>query len=438
MSGPETRLRNLLEIAAGDPPRSVSVSEVRRRARRRKTVHGVAAISAAATVSAIAVAAIVIPGALQNGAAGPIGGPTAYVATSAKTVVAINLTTSTVLNTIRLNETGGPVDMAVTPNGQRVYVLSAPPPTPAAKVPGRGEVTPISTATDRAGHPIRLQGDLQQILITPNGHTAYVLARDAGLVPIDLGTGQPLPEIKVRGAGGEAMMPNGKTIYVQSGDEIVPVDLSTGKALTPITAARPEPLDIGPVISPDGTRLYSTTSMFNVSGPPHPWSLLPVNTATNRALKPIVPKNFFGLQLAFGAGGGILYVAGFNSALPVDTRTGKPLKQIRLPGASDSYSIASNPAGSAVYAANQTPTWGEHIGKAWVVRINAATNTASAPISLGPGWGPFVMAVAADGSACVGSNRDGGGTVTVIPSASATVGKHIRIHGSPQNIVIAP
>lgn len=427
MSGPETRLRDLLEIAAGDPPRSVSLSEVRRRARRRKTVHGVAAVSAAAVVSVIAVTAMVIPRALQSGPAGAMGVPTAYVATSAKTVVAINLTTSTVLSTIRVKATGVPQDMAVTSNGKTVYVLSAPAPTPAAPVPGRGEVTPISTATDRAGRPIRMPGDLRQILITPNGQTAYVLVGGTGLVPIDLSTGQPLPEIKVHGAGGEAMMPNGKTIYVDSGDEIVPVDLSTGKALNPITASKPEPLDIGPVITPDGTRLYSTSFARRSA-----WSLLPVNTATNRALKPIVPKNFVrGLQLAFGAGGRTLYVAGVTSALPIDTQTSKPLKQIRLPWASDSYAIASSPDGSAVYAANQDPAG----SKAWVVRINAATNTASTPISLGPGWGPFIIAVAPDGSACVGSNP---GTVTVIPSASATGGKHIRIHGAPEQIVIAP
>jgi DNA-binding beta-propeller fold protein YncE len=148
-----------------------------------------------------------------------------------------------------------------------------------------------------------------------------------------------------------------------------------------------------------------------------------------------VPKNFSGLQLAFGAGGGTLYVAGLNSALPIDTRTDKPLKPIGLPWSSDSYAIASSPDGSAVYAANQTPTWRGHTGKAWVVRINAATNTASTPISLGRGWGPFVIAVAPDGSACVGSNP---GMVTIIPSSSAAVGKHIRIHGAPQLIVIAP
>ncbi len=89
MSGLDTRLRELLELAAGEPPRSVSASEVRRRARRRKTLHGAAAISAAATVLLIAVAAMVIPGALQSGsrhrgAEGAMGGPTAYVATSAE------------------------------------------------------------------------------------------------------------------------------------------------------------------------------------------------------------------------------------------------------------------------------------------------------------------------------------------------------------------
>jgi hypothetical protein len=440
MSEPETRLRHLLEVAAGDPPRSVSVSEVRRRARRRKTVHGMGALSAAATVSAVAVIAAVIPGAPGTGATGALGGPTAYVATSAKTVVAINLKTHSVVKTITVKAGGTPLDMAVTPNGETVYVLSAPVPTPAAPVPGRGAVTPISTATDRAGRPIRLRGDLLQILITPNGQTAYVVAAGTGLLPIDLSTGQPLREIKVRGAGSEAMMPNGKTIYVNGSDGIVPVDLAAGKALRPITVPRSVKLGYGPVISPNGSMLYDNADVPVASshprGPFRP-ALLPVNLTTRTALTPITVKNFGGLQLAFGAGGTTVYWAGNNSAVPVETATNKPLKQIRLPSSSDSYIIGSSPDGRTVYATNQSAMF----SKAWVVPINTATNTAGAPVNLDlPGWASWIIAAAPDGSVYVGSmgREPMSGMVTVIRSGSSTAGKHIRIHGTPEKIVFAP
>jgi DNA-binding beta-propeller fold protein YncE len=396
----------------------------------------------------IAGAAIAIPGALQSGSqhrgsAGALGGPTAYVATSAKAVVAINLKTNAVLKTIRLKAPGIPQDMAITANGKTVYVLSAPVPTPAAPVPGRGAVTAISTATDRAGRPIRLQGDLQQILITPNGQTAYVLEAGTGLAPIDLSTRRLLPEIKVRGAGGEAMLPSGKTIYVNASAGIVPVDLSTGKARKPIVSPESKDISFGPVITPNGATLYDETLIrASRHSPRVTWGLLPVNTATNTALKPITEKNFFGLQLAFGTGGTALYAASNNSLLPIDTATNKPLKEIRLPSSRDSYILAGSPDASTVYAADVTATG----SKSWVVPINAATNTAGTPVSLGPsGWGPWIIGVAPDGGAYVGSYRgspNGGpgtaGKVTVIPPGGGTVSKVIRIDGAPRQMVFAP
>jgi hypothetical protein len=346
-------------------------------------------------------------------------GPTAYVATSARVVVPINLRTHQPLKAIKLNVRGLPQDMAVTPNGRTLYVLSAPLPTRAAPVPSGGDVTPISTATDRAGRPIRLRGDLQQILITPNGQTAYVLDAGTGLVPINLRTRRPLPEIKVRNAGlGEAMLPSGKTIYVNAGHGIVPVNLSTRTARKPIVLPKSTMLGYGPVISPTGTTLYDNVTE-PVAGPHHQHyfrpGLLAVNTAANTALKPIMVNNFGGLQLAFAAGGATLYWAGNTSVLPVRTATNKPLTQIRLPNSSDSYVIAGSPDASTIYAADQNATG----SKSWVVPINAVTNTAGTPISLGPaGWTPWIVAVVSPGS--------------------ATAGPVIRTDGAPREIVFVP
>jgi hypothetical protein len=53
MSGTETRLRQLLEEATGEPPNIIAMSEVRRLARLRRTRHGTAAVSAAAACGAV-------------------------------------------------------------------------------------------------------------------------------------------------------------------------------------------------------------------------------------------------------------------------------------------------------------------------------------------------------------------------------------------------
>ncbi len=58
MSGTDTRLRQLLEIAAGEPPGGVSAAEVRRLARRRRALHTtVAAAAAAAACAAVSIVA---------------------------------------------------------------------------------------------------------------------------------------------------------------------------------------------------------------------------------------------------------------------------------------------------------------------------------------------------------------------------------------------
>jgi DNA-binding beta-propeller fold protein YncE len=448
MTGSENSLRHLLDAAVGEPPRSVRFAEVRRLARQRRR-RGAAAVSAASAVVLVGIAAtVVVPAAMrsgsdESGAAGATRGPTAYVATTANEVLAISVKTSRVLKTIRLTAPGVPQDMAISPNGRTVYVLNTPAGKPGAPAQLEGAVTPISTTTDRAGRPILLHGNLYRIMISPDGSTAYVLAVGSGLIPVDLSTGRPLREIRIDGASlVAAMAPDGKTIYVNGGHGIVPVDLATRRALNPIRIPKPGLLSFGAVVTPDGARLYDEVDINPVRQgnlPVYHWALLAVETATSKALKPIEPKHFAGLQLALGAGGTTLYVAGNSAVLPIATRTGRQLPLIRLPSSGDSYQIASGPDGRTVYLTDQNAA----ATRSWVVRIATATNTASAPISLpGPGWSPWVIAVAPDGSAYVGSKSFGGhgrsGLVTVIPSGSATAGTVIRTDGTPQKIVFAP
>ena len=61
-----------------------------------------------------------------------------------------------------------------------------------------GNVTPIRTATNRAGQPIRVGGGPSSIAITPDGKTAYVTSETPGTVtPIRTATSKAGPPIKV-------------------------------------------------------------------------------------------------------------------------------------------------------------------------------------------------------------------------------------------------
>ena len=95
------------------------------------------------------------------------------------------------MNVFRKAALPGLAAVAITASG----VAMAAGPVAAATIPARGPaetayvadagsvtVTPINTATNEAGHPIRVGGDPQAIAITPDGKTAYVVNHGPGTV----------------------------------------------------------------------------------------------------------------------------------------------------------------------------------------------------------------------------------------------------------------
>jgi YVTN family beta-propeller protein len=182
------------------------------------TVHRriILAMSAAAVAAITATGLAGAPGAAAGSApaaraARPTPRPAAarqvnaYVANNQTgTVTVFNTATDNTLATVNVG--GGPEQIAVTPDGKTAYVLN-----------GTNAVTPIDTATNKAGHAIPLGATADFIAITPNGKTAYVTTGQAkaGVVPINTATntaGTP-----IRGTGQASLIaiaPNGKTAYV--------------------------------------------------------------------------------------------------------------------------------------------------------------------------------------------------------------------------------
>jgi YVTN family beta-propeller protein len=87
-----------------------------------------------------------------------------------------------------------PFAIAITPDGKTAYVVNR------GDINGTGTVTPITTATNRAGNPIRIDegpGAIA-IAITRDGKTAYVTNSGAGTVmPIATATNTLGKPIKV-------------------------------------------------------------------------------------------------------------------------------------------------------------------------------------------------------------------------------------------------
>jgi len=194
-------------------------------------------------------------------------------------VVPIDLTKSTPAFGRPIPVTGGPSDLAVSPDGSTVYALD-------------GGITPIATATNTAG-PIlatSLGGNAESFALAPDGSEAYVPITGTPYVyPVALPSGRVGTGIDIGAStnGGEgirtiAITPDAGTAYATAiatnGDpSVVPIDLATGEAETGIdlgaaTSSTGSPGAIA--ITPDGKTVYATVEGAN-SG----W-VVPISTAT--------------------------------------------------------------------------------------------------------------------------------------------------------------
>jgi len=100
-------------------------------------------------------------------------------------------------------------------------------------------VTPISTATNKAGKVITVGSGPRAFAITPNGKTAYVVSNAGIVTPITTTTSKAGKAINISGRGvlyAIAITPNGETAYVVdfSSDTVIPIQTATnrtGKAI---------------------------------------------------------------------------------------------------------------------------------------------------------------------------------------------------------------
>jgi DNA-binding beta-propeller fold protein YncE len=158
---------------------------------------------------------IVAPTAANAGSSSQL----AYVSESSTFIDAFNTSSDTWLGQdIPTGSTYGAYGVAIAPNGVDTYVTGA-----YAEGTTRGSLSVISTATNAAVAQIALpESPVGPIAITPNGKTAYVVAFQ-DVIPVDLATdiaGTPIPT-PITGGGGDlsiAVTPNGKTAYVPTSE----------------------------------------------------------------------------------------------------------------------------------------------------------------------------------------------------------------------------
>ena len=196
------RLRDLLQIAAGEPPHQVTAEAVRRRVIRRRVVECVAGAMAAAVIAAIALVGVRTVGHTPSPAPATRPHPTARIITSRYYPYAEALSAGWRLAgqaTQRWDGTGSPADtdpvtdLFTGPGGVEAWALAAPTREnltaytrtvmqASLAVHGCPAVTQTSQAITIGGAPARLlafqcpagSGFLVELAVTVHGGTAFV------------------------------------------------------------------------------------------------------------------------------------------------------------------------------------------------------------------------------------------------------------------------
>jgi DNA-binding beta-propeller fold protein YncE len=202
------------------------------------------------------------------------------------------------------------------------------------------------------------------VISTPDGKTLYVTTGNS-IIPISTATNQPGKPIHIGNDNAWYMQiaPNGKTAYVGGfGNEIIPVNLATNKPGKPIHINDAGP----PEFTPDGKTAWVLSSTARSS------TVTPIDTATNKPGKPIHSAPAQSMVLA--PDGKAAYTVGSHTFTPINLTTGKSGKTIQVPKGVEQIVITPN--GKTVYVAVNAGN------KGYVTPINTTTDTAGKAIQV--------------------------------------------------------
>jgi len=333
-------------------------------------------VAAAAAVAVIAlVAGLIVPGALR-----PAAAPAAhlgYVVTTGA-VIPVDLATGVAQPAFTFPARGGTQAAAMAPSGHAIYVATY-----------RGYLVTVSTVTGKAGLPIRIGGHATQVVVNPDGSTAYVLEPSRGVAVVDLVT-NTASFIKMPSAWSLALTPDGRTLYVLhttpccTGSTVTPVDTSTLKLLPPVHIQ----IDLASsyiAVAPDGktayvvgeeshgykvvnSRIQSSKGSFVTT------ALVPISAATNTALTPVqLGRGELAGPISFSPDGRVAYIGGMPvTAINLDTGTVSWTARSPVSG----YAPLVSPDGRTIYAVGVSPAPIETP----VYRIRAATGALQGPV----------------------------------------------------------
>lgn len=259
-----------------------------------------------------------------------------------------------------------------------------------------------------------------------SARVAYFTGSNGGMgeiaAPVELSTQTANPANQVStGMSSEgapedvAITPDGKTAYVVTNDEVVPIDVATNKAGAPISIPI---FGRAIAITPDGRFAY-VTSVFVTD------VVTKIDLATNTAVAEIpVGDNLFGVAVTPDSR--TVYVASSNdgSVYPIDVATnavGPAIPVGTFPSA-----VAVTPDGTSAYVLRSS--------EAKLVRIDVATNAVTGSI---PGVGGVELAIAPNSAKAYAV---GGTEVTPVDLTAGVAGTTVvaPAQGSFEDVAILP
>jgi DNA-binding beta-propeller fold protein YncE len=357
---------------------------------------------------------------------------------------------------------------------QMAYVLTL-------SSPGAGAVVPVNLATMKAGKPLHsgLKGvsiDSNDLVVAPGGRTLYVGTKRGRILQISTKTGKIERTIQVAGfTGGPDNLLAGAdaTIaYAQSLTTITPIDLVTGTAFRPIFVSAAseafrniavsrngrtllmgglrtvtvvsdrrarQPIRLkGPIdntcvaVSPNGATGYALRRSLKGR-----YSLLPIDVATNKALRPISLRSqnydvrVGTCQVAVAPNGRTAYVQIGRYVVPIDLAAGRALQPIELPAESADFAplLGVDPDSRIAYALGDQ-----------VFPVDLATHKALPAINFAVDFSGSCLSFSPNGkTALVGCRGNHNiGKLLLIHAATGKAGKTLRLRGLPVSIATAP
>lgn len=309
-------------------------------------------------------------------------------------------------------EPDSPAGVALTPDGARM----------------KGRAAQLGRAFGQGRGPARLPLAVAlPLVLLAVASTACGAAKTAGTTTTTTHVTSTLPPLPPEIVAYVSLAGTGSGIG--SGDEVVPIDVTSGTGVSKpgITVGTfPDAI----AVAPDHLTAYVANYDSN--------SVTPIDLRTDRAL-PAIPVGSGPAAIAITPDGRTAYVAddGSGGALgdtvtPIDLATRKALPPIKV--GKGPQGIAISPDGTTAYVTNTgaIPSLGQGGPPGdTVTPIDLATRRAGAPIKVGNG--PIAVAITAGGTAYV-ANLDSQ-SVTPITVSSGTVLAPIAVPGAPVAMV---